>query len=73
MFQRYIEQLILAGISGMQGMIGDDVWLNLNGEVKLKMNSSKLGTLLRKTNKINKLFFLSEGRPRWKKNLTPIV
>jgi hypothetical protein len=65
---QYIEQLILAGISGMQGIIGDAVWLNLNGEVKLKMNPSKPRTLLRETNKINKLFFLSEESPRCKRD-----
>ena len=70
---QYIEELFLAEVQSLQGIMADNVWLELNGDIELKLSPPKVGKLLRKTEKTDKLFFFFEGRPHWEQNIVSLA
>jgi hypothetical protein len=70
---KYIEELFLAEVQSRQGIMADNVWLELKTDIDIKMTPPKLVKLLRSVRKINNLIFFFKGRPHWKHNIISLV
>ena len=70
---QYIEELFLAAVQSRQGIIDDNVWLELKTAIEIKMNPPNLMRFIRKLQKIDNLIFFFKGRPQWKQNIISLV
>jgi bifunctional DNase/RNase len=70
---KHIEEVFLAEIRSRQGIMADNIWLELDGDTQLKTSPPELLKLLRKLQKIDNLLFFFEGRPHWKQKIISLI